>query len=206
VELTPIERPEFEYIAKNNALREGYIPPVQSTPYEICLGMSKEELKSLGVRYAIGAAHWRVDSPNAKDLPADLAIELKEWHRQQMFLACDERVTILGHPWWNARKLWYEDFSVIPRSMHEELASALKENGKYVECNRHFFMPYVASEKLSRQYAEFLREMFEKGVPVTYGSDSHGNYCDEREFTEKYLRLAGFKEGDLSEIAEKDLW
>lgn len=205
VELTAIAAPEFDYIAKHGSL-EGYIPPAQTAPYEIRFGLTKEELKSLGIRYAIGAAHWRVDIPPTKGSDLDLHACLKEWHRQQLFLSCDERVTILGHPWWNANKLWYEDFSIIPRSMHEELASALKENGKFVECNRHFFTPCVASEKLSRQYAEFLREMFEKGIPVTYGSDSHGNYCDEREFTEKYLRLAGFKEGDFSELSEKDLW
>ena len=34
VELTPIERPEFDYIATCGK-REGYIPPFQSTPYEL---------------------------------------------------------------------------------------------------------------------------------------------------------------------------
>lgn len=57
-----------------------------------------------------------------------------DW-RQQMWLACDERVTILGHPWYNGQALWYDDFSVIPRSMKMDVAAAVKENKKYVECN-----------------------------------------------------------------------
>ena len=46
VELTPIEKPEFDYIARTGT-REGYIPPIQSAPYDIELGMTKEELRSL---------------------------------------------------------------------------------------------------------------------------------------------------------------
>ena len=123
-----------------------------------------------------------------------------------MFLAADERVTILGHPWYIGKALWYEDFDVIPRSMKLDIANELKKNGKYVECNSHFFLTPKATEKFRRQYAEYLREMFEMGIPVTYGSDSHKNYPDAREAVEVWLREAGFKAGDFSEIAEKDLW
>ena len=67
VELTPIEKPEFDHIALTGT-REGYEPPVMDKPYDIELACSKEELIKLGVRYAIGASHWRVDSPYAKKL------------------------------------------------------------------------------------------------------------------------------------------
>ena len=77
VELTPIERPEFEYIAKTGT-REGYVAPEGGAPYGIELAASKEELISLGVRYAIGAAHWRVDCAGAKLLPCDLNACIKE--------------------------------------------------------------------------------------------------------------------------------
>ena len=56
------------------------------------------------------------------------------------------------------------------------------------------------------QYAEFLRELFEKGVRITYGSDSHHAYGDSRSGVEVYLAPAGFKDGDISQIDEKDLW
>ena len=87
-----------------------------------------------------------------------------------------------------------------------EKAAALKENGKYVECNAHFFRHPKSAEKFRHQYAEFLREMFEKGIPVTYGSDSHRNYRDLRQDLDPYLRAVGFSDGDFSEIAEEMLW
>lgn len=205
VELTPIEKPEYEYIQKHG-VRDGYTAPAQSQPFDIELAQTKEELTARGVRYAIGAAHWRVDVPGAKGLTPDLEVCIREWYRQQMWLACDERVTILGHPWYHGKGLWYEDFTVIPRSMNLELAAALKENGKYVECNSHFFRSERATEKFRRQYCEFLRELFEMGIPVTYGSDSHKDYADLRPLVEKYLAAAGFVDGDISEIAEKDFW
>lgn len=205
VELTPIEKPEFDYIAKNGT-REGYVPPIQSKPYAIELGMSKDELKALGVRYAIGASHWRVDLPYAKKLESSLDELIREWYRQQMWLAQDERVTILGHPWYNGKGAWYNDFSQIPRSMNMDIAAALKENGKYVECNSSVMTKPFATEKYRYQYAEFLRELFEMGIPVTYGSDSHNEFNPTFREIEKYLVAAGFKDGDFSEISESDLW
>jgi histidinol phosphatase-like PHP family hydrolase len=205
VELTPIEKPEFDYIAKTGT-RDGYVAPVQSTPYDIELAMTKEEMVELGIRYAIGASHWRVDVPGGKNLHTDLDVCIKEWYRQQMWLACDERVTILGHPWYSGESLWYDDFSVIPHSMNVDIMSALKENGKYVECNSGMFWDPVTTEKYRKQYAEFLRECFEMGIPVTFGSDSHTVYKSGHLDAEKYLSAAGFRDGDISEIAEKDLW
>jgi len=205
IELTPIEKPQFDYMAKTGT-REGYVPPVMSKPYDIELARTKEELKALEIQYAIGAAHWRVDVPNARALPDDIDATIREWHRQQMWLACDERVTILGHPWYHGKGLWYEDFSVIPRSMHEELAAALKENGKYVECNSKLFISPKSTEKFRHQYAEFLRELFEKGIPVTYGSDNHNEYLPKHLDVEKYLLDAGFADGDIVEPDESVFW
>ena len=205
IELTPIEKPQFDYIAKHGT-REGYVAPTLPNPFDIELAMTKDELMSLGVRYAIGASHWRVDSPNAIKNNTDLQACIKEWYRQQLWLASDERVTILGHPWYHGSGIWYEDFSVIPRSMKMDVAAALKENGKYVECNAHFFNSPKTGEAFRMQYAEYLREMFEMGIPVTYGSDSHKAYATDPGQAEKYLIKCGFTDGDISEIAEKDLW
>ncbi len=205
VELTPIEKPEFDYI-KTHGTREGYIPPSQDRPYEIELAETKEELMRRGVRYAVGAAHWRVDVPFAKGLPVDMDAMIREWYRQQMWLACDERVTILGHPWYNGKAVWYEDFSVIPRSMNMDIAHALKENKKYVEFNEDMICSPKMSEKFQKQYVEFIRELFEMGIPVTYGSDSHKEYAGNYFASEKLLAEAGFKEGDVSDIREEDFW
>lgn len=205
VELTPISKPEFDNIAKTGT-REGFEWPEDGMPYPIELAVSKEELMAMGVRYAIGASHWRVNVPPERRKSTVLEDYIDEWYRQQLWLACDERVTILGHPWYIGSGKWYEDFAVIPHSVNMDIAAALKENGKYVECNSHFFRTNKATERFRHQYAEFLRELFEMGIPVTYGSDSHHNYRDVRADVEKYLVAAGFKDGDIVEIAEKDLW
>ena len=204
VELTPIAKPVFDYIVKTG-IRKGYTLYQQSEPYDIELAATKGELISLGVRYAVSAAHWRVDKANAP-METELEENIKEWYRQQLWLACDERTTILGHPWYHPYRLWYDDFSIIPRSMNMEIAAALKENGKYVECNSHFFKDHFTSERFKRQYAEYLRELFEMGIPVTYGSDAHREYVDLRPVVEKHLELAGFAEGDISELSEASLW
>ena len=54
--------------------------------------------------------------------------------------------------------------------------------------------------------SEFIRELFEMGIPVTYGSDSHHEYGEKQEIMEEYLRKVGFKPGDFSELKEEDLW
>ena len=205
VELTPIEKPQFDYIAKHGT-SVGYIPPETSSPYGIELALSKEEILAHGIRYVIGASHWRVDLPGAASMAPDLDACIREWHRQQMFMACDERVSVLGHPWYNGQAIWYEDFSVIPDSMKNELAAALKENHKYVECNSHFFTTSKATERFKCQYAEYLRGMCEMGIPVTYGSDSHNKYLPSHLMPEKYLSAAGFVPGDIVEINENDFF
>lgn len=123
-----------------------------------------------------------------------------------MWLANDERVTILGHPWYSGESLWYEDFSKIPHSMNMDIASVLKEKNKYVECNAHFFCTPATTEKFRHQYAEYLREMHEMGIPITYGSDAHTTYVDLSLTVEKYLLSAGFKDGDIVELDEKVFW
>ena len=206
VEFTPIAKPEFDYLALHH-VREGYqLPENNGVAYPLELAVSKEELKAMGVRYAIGASHWRLDVQDRHAVEPVMEDMIREWYRQQLWMACDERVTILGHPWYHGKGLWYEDFSVIPRSMNMEIAAALKENGKYVECNPCMLVGSMKSDKFRHQYAEFLRELFEMGIPVTYGSDSHFDYVDRREGVEKYLYEAGFRDGDFSEISEKDLW
>ena len=205
VELTPIEKPEYDYI-KRHGTRDGYIAPIQDKPFDIELALTKDELTSLGIRYAIGAAHWRIDVPKARSLAPDMSACIKEWFRLQMWLACDERVTVLGHPWYHCEQIWYDDFSVIPKSMNCELAAALLENGKYAECNASFFLHEKSTEKFRYQYAEFLRELFESGIKITYGSDSHHSFTDNRDKVGVYLSAAGFKDGDFSEISPSALW
>jgi len=220
VELTPISQPLYDHIALTGD-KSTYVPPVQDEPYGIALAATKEELIAAGIQYAIGAAHWRVDVAD-ENLRDSAEAQIKEWHRQQMYLACDRRVTILGHPW-SCNRLWYGDFTVIPASMHDELAAALLENGKYAECNGSMFYANDTSDYFRHQYAQFLRFLFERGIPITYGSDCHGygrkdpigsahpgtplfNYPDRRQEAWHYLEAAGFRDGDFSELPEEAFW
>ena len=100
--------------------------------------------------------------------------------------------------------------------MNEDICAALKENGKFAECNVSFFAPRhpdrKSGDKFCHQYAEFLRYLFESGIRITYGSDCHGenpehpDYPDKRAHAEVYLAAAGFKDGDFSDLTEADLW
>ena len=210
VELTAIAKPQFDYIARTGT-REGYVPVPQDKPYDIELAATKDELRALGVVYAVGAAHWRVDVADVKAADNSRDAQIREWHRQQMYLAADERCTILGHPW-TCNSSWYEDFTIIPRGMIEDELACLKQYGKYIECNVSVFTSARIPEKFRRQYAEYLREAFEKGIPVTYGSDCHGavraasDYPDQRPAAEKYLAAAGFRDGDIAGLDPAKLW
>ena len=203
VELTPIEKPLYDYVSKHGS-REGYVPPVQSEPYDFAVAYTKEELVALGMRYSVAAAHWNLFGPGVQQ--TSVQDNIRSWYNQQMKLACDERTTILGHPWWSGKAMWYEDFGVIPHTMNLELGAALKENGKFAECKSFFFRSEKTTEKFRHQYAEFMRELFEMGIPITYGSDSHHNYADLRPVVESYLATAGFADGDFSDLSEKDFW
>ena len=137
VELTPIAKPQFDYIAKYGT-REGYVAPASDKPYDIELAMTREELMAMGVRYAVGASHWMIDREWKEGMKPEFDEVVKEWYRLQMWLSCDERVTILGHQWYNSGGRWYDDFDKIPRSMKMDIAAALKENKKYAEFNTGF--------------------------------------------------------------------
>ena len=205
VELTPITQVEYEYLKANRGNREGFVAPISDTPLDMELALTKEEMLSYGVQYAVGATHWRVDVVDRRT-PGEVDVFIKDWYRQQLWLACDERVTILGHPWYHGAGLWYEDFTLIPKSMNEELGAALLENGKYVECNTDVICSPKTTEKYRYQYVEFLRELYERGIPVTIGSDSHNSYRDHAEEMEKYFVAAGFRDGDFAILSKEKLW
>ena len=205
VELTTVSKHVIDYCTKHGT-RDGYVEPTDLTPFGYELALPKEELKKMGVRYAVCAAHWRLDMPKAIQDITDVKGIINDWFNQQMWLANDERTTILGHPWYHGKGVWYQDFSIIPRSMNLEIAHAVKQNGKHVECNHGVICDGRTTEKFRYQYAEFLRELFEMGIKITYGSDAHAHYLDNRIEMEKYLKAVGFKEGDFYDLTDKDFW
>lgn len=201
VELTALPKSQYEFALKHPADPEdrktwlrGYIPPVFKKD-GIALSLSEEELERLGTEYVVAGAHW-----SFKPLTRNTAI--KDYHRQQMFIAQQPCVDIIAHPWWiyMGRYLkngvmegpWFDDFSRIPRSMHEEFAAAVLENGKMVEYNTDFAVAGIYTEKFKRQYAEYIAFLYEKGVPITIGSDLHGDYTAYHDEVRRYLEPLGF--------------
>ena len=59
--------------------------------------------------------------------------------------------------------------------------------------------------KISDTIENFIRELFEMGIPVTYGSDSHNVYENVHLEVEKYLKDVGFCSGDFSEIKDDNI-
>ena len=68
-------------------------------------------------------------------VPFELDAVIRDYHRQNMFLALHPLVTIVAHPWWwmghwadgegnYPAEPWLDDFACIPRSMHDEFAAA----------------------------------------------------------------------------------
>ena len=132
-------------------------------------------------RYVLGAAHWSLGAP-----PRRMAM-VRSYHEQNMVLAEDPRIDVVGHPWWftggdlwkdvdgTYKGLpWFDDFRVVPQSMHDEFAAAARENGKAVEINANAIMLRPAHPpRFREQYREYLALLRERGVVFSLGSDAH---------------------------------
>lgn len=199
VELTTISGYVEEYVRKHGS-PEGYVKPDIPGPEPIALPLNAEEIDECGVEYVIGAAHWALDTPYTED------VVLRDLHRQNLFCASSPIVDIVGHPYCICQSFTGRDgtekrrldFTAIPKSMHEELWAAIRENGKMMEANIDFFLDHY-TEEFRRGYAEFVRGAFESGVPITIGTDCHGpQYNDRNETIREYLGGVGFRTEDFS--------
>jgi len=199
VELTTISQYQHDYDRMNSTL-EGYIERSVGDGEPIQLPLTLDELKYCGVEYTVCAVHWTMN------VPREQKCIIRDYHRQQMYLATDSRVDIIGHPWWipfsfqsDGCETRFTDFSVIPKGMIDEFAAAMKENNKVMEYNLlSFAQSDQFPERFCKQYAEFTRDMFERGVPISIGSDEHGpEYCDYRESAKSFLEPVGFSASDF---------
>lgn len=87
---------------------------------------------------------------------------------------------------------WFDDFSIIPESFHEEFAAAVLENNKIVELNTDFFVSACYTDYFKRQYAEYLCMLHEKGIPISIGSDLHSDYTAHHKQVRHYMEPLGF--------------
>jgi len=171
---------------------------------ELAIGITADELAGLQVEYVVAGAHWPMY------LPAERDAIIRDYHRQNMFLACHPLVDIAAHPWWwmgywksddgtYPDEPWLGDFKRIPASMHEEFAAALVEHDTVAEinisanvCNRQY------PERFIEQYLEYIAELKSRGVKLSIGSDCHApTYNIDFERVERMLDGVGISEDDL---------
>lgn len=213
IELSPVPKPVTEALAAGIKLpksRAGYIAP-GTGPYEPSVAMTAQDVEKWGLDYVIIGVHWRCDAPDAAVAPESPEKWIAEWLRMMTWSAgklaeiAGDRLKILAHPWYSCiRSPWYQSpgennvgFSLIPYSAHEELAAALKQYGVAAECNADQVVHPILSERYRREYAEFLRFLYERGVKISYGTDEHSVYNDRREAVLQALAKVGFGENDL---------
>ncbi len=169
----------------------------------LAIALTKEDIDRLGIEYVVGGTHWPIG------VPFENQALIRNYHRQNMFLANHPLIDIVAHPWWfhsgywkeNCPQYqpWFEDFSVIPKSLHNEFASAVVENKKLVEINISAMLlnPHYP-EKFKKQYLEYLVELKSQGVKLTIGSDCHNaDYNIDFNTAERMLDEAGINENDI---------
>jgi len=146
-------------------------------PLTICFPEGLQE--ELQFEYVIGGAHWWLGAA------AEREAMIRSYHRQNMYLAERPEIDIVAHPWWwmgesqNEDGLpagfpWFDDFGVIPKSMHLEFAAAVTEGGKAVEINAEMFIAKEYPPHFREQYRDYLALLKDNGVTFALGSDSHG--------------------------------
>lgn len=181
VELSVVSRWELEEL---EAGRGGEAPyglrsggPEAAAP---ALALEAQHLVEYGIEYVVGGTHWPLY------VPLEPEAVIRDYHRQNLFLATHPLVTIVAHPWWwmggwqDADGMyrgdpWLDDFGKVPPSMHDEFVAAVLGHGKVVEANLGACLCNATyPERFRRQYAEILAEWQERGVPLAIGSDDHG--------------------------------
>lgn len=180
------------YAAPIYGLREGGPP---GGP--LAIGITAEDIARYGIEYVVGGAHWPMY------VPLEREAVIRDYHRQNMFLATHPLVTIVAHPWWwhghwkdaegrFTGEPWLDDFGRIPPSMHEEFAAALRERGKVAEINlSSMLLTPRYSEAFKRQYLDYLAGLQAAGVRLSLGSDCHKAHYHEIDFATAETMLAG---------------
>lgn len=150
---------------------------------ELALALTADDITRLGIEYVIGGTHWPMYVPFERE-----AI-IRDYHRQNIFLLTHPLTNIIAHPWWwmghwqnpetkmYTAEPWFDDFNVIPTSMHDEFIAAARQYGKIVEVNNNAMLTSNSyPEKFKQQYCEFLAAVKGAGVPLSFGSDHHSQH------------------------------
>lgn len=187
VEASSVSQWELDQVAQGLAepgtygLRSG--GPPGAAP---ALGLTEQHIADLHIEYVIAGTHWPLYVPMEPD-----AI-IRDYHRQNMFLATHPLVDIVAHPWWckigwqSANRMyegdpWFDDFGRIPQSMHDEFAAAAIQHGKAIEVNvEAMLLNPEYTLPFRRQYVDYLAGLHARGVVLSLGSDCHSARYDIR--------------------------
>ena len=177
-ELDEIASDSGKYSTHTYGIRQG--GPANA---ELAIALTSADIERHQIEFVVGGAHWPIYC-DTETLTREIAI--RNYQRQNMFLATHPLVDIVAHPWWWMGKWqgtdgvyrtdpWFDDFNVIPKSMHDEFSDAVIKNGKVVEINlAAMVMSNQYTEKFKKQYCEYLAGLQANSVTLSIGSDTHG--------------------------------
>jgi histidinol phosphatase-like PHP family hydrolase len=209
VEVSVVSRWELDELAAGRGGAPGYGLRQGGPPgAEPALALTAEDVAVFGFAYVVGGAHWPLY------VPLEREAVIRDYHRQNLFLATHPLVTIVAHPWWwmghwqDADGMyrgdpWLDDFRKVPVSMHDEFAAAAIANGKRVEVNGLAMLLNPGyPERFKAQYLERLADWKAQGVRLSFGSDDHGQPGHrvgprEMEQVERMLAAVGIGNDDL---------
>ena len=102
---------------------------------------------------------------------------------------------------------WFDDFGVVPQSVHEEFAAAACEHNVAIEINPDAtFLYEMYSERFQKQYLEFLQMLQGLGVRFSIGTDQHSNgYIPRLQAYESYLSQLGLNQEDFWDISQSKI-
>ena len=208
VEASCVSMWEIEQIKKGvydkkaiKGIREGGPPWA-----DMAVDITSKDIEKLGIEYIIGGTHW----PLYVNWERNTLI--KDYHRQNMFLATHPFITIIAHPWWfsteywgryvNKFEPWFNNFGVIPRSMHQEFADVVSKNKKIIEINLHaIILNPEYPEHFKKQYLDYLSFLKEKNIKFAIGSDAHQSYNFDFEKAADIIGSTGITENDIFRIS-----
>ena len=171
----------------------------------LAIGLTAEDIETYQIECVVGGTHWPMYVPMEREAV------IRDFHRQNMFLATHPLVDIVAHPWWwhghwqdsegrYSAEPWLDDFNRIPKSIHDEFATAAIEHDTVVEINiQAMLLNSSYPERFKQQYLKYLAELKSQGVKLCTGSDCHSAHY-EVDFETASLML------DSVSIKDEELW
>lgn len=185
IEVSSVSQWEIDEIERNGHDKPVYGLRTGGKPgCDLAIGLSPEDIERYEIEFVVGGTHWPMYIEREREAV------IRDYHRQNMFLATHPLVDIVAHPWWwmghwmeengdyNSEP-WLDNFGVIPQSMHREFAAAAIEHETVVEINIAAMLlnPHYP-KAFAPRYLEYLADLQSRGVKLSIGSDCHSRTYD----------------------------